>query len=115
MSGGDDFDPPGFSVAVTGQCKRMVVEPHGELDLATAPMLTERVKEALAGADGNIDEIAVQLADVAFIDLAGVRALWTCRELARERGADLVLAGARRQARILLELCSLAGWLDGAG
>jgi hypothetical protein len=44
-----------------------------------------------------------------------VRALWTCRELARERGADLVLAGARRQARILLELCSLAGWLDGAG
>ncbi len=95
---------PGFTVSIQRLGRRVVVAPHGELDLATAPLLTERIPEAL---EPGLDEVVMQLTDVDFVDLAGLRAISRCEELAQAQGATFVVADARPQPRRLFELCAL--------
>jgi anti-sigma B factor antagonist len=95
---------PGFTVSIQHLGRRVVVAPHGELDLATAPELTERMSEALGH---DFDEIVLQLTDVEFVDLAGVRAIARCEELADAHGASFAVTDPQPQARRLFELCAL--------
>jgi anti-anti-sigma factor len=87
--------------------RRLVVAPHGELDLATAPELAERMAEALRQADPGLDEVVMHMTDVGFVDLAGLRSISQCEELAQAHGASFVVADVRPQARRLFELCAV--------
>lgn len=98
---------PWFTVSIQRLGPRVVVAPRGELDLATAAELTERVSEVLSQADDGLDEVIMQLSEVDFLDLAGLRAISRCEELAQAHGAAFHIADAQPQAHRLFELCAL--------
>ncbi|HWK29683.1 MAG TPA: STAS domain-containing protein [Solirubrobacter sp.] len=83
MSGEDAFRPPRFDVTVAEGPERTTIALSGELDLVSAPQLTE----ALAGAAGR--PITIDLRELAFMDSTGLRALLGA---ARDHG-ELKLAG----------------------
>jgi anti-anti-sigma factor len=91
-----------FEVSARREGPRLVLEPRGELDLATAPRLERVLADALA--TEAVAEITVDLAGVDFLDLSGLRALCSCARLARDRGAAFALSSVPRQSRMLFEL-----------
>ncbi len=95
---------PWFTVSVHRFGHRIVIAPNGELDLATAPELAERMAEAL---EPGLDEVVLQLTDVEFLDLAGIRAIAQCERLAEDQGASFIVTGPQPQAQRLFELCAL--------
>lgn len=66
-----------------------VVRPHGELDISTAPHLTEFLS---AHARGN-DRVVLDMRGVSFLDGRGVRALLAGDRRARAVGSQLVIVG----------------------
>lgn len=80
-----------------------VVAAEGELDLDTAPALTEWLCGALAG---GARRIVVDLRDVSFIDSSGLMALHGAHMAAAESGAALVLRGVSPH---ILNLLSASG------
>jgi len=75
----------------------------GEIDMATAGQLAAALGQALA-AHANV---VVDMAEVTFIDAAGLRAIVEAAESLDGR-APLILVNARRVAR-LLDLVGLSG------
>ena len=65
-----------------------VLAVSGELDLATAPGLRERVREMTP--DGPL-KVALDLTAVGFVDSSGLGAMVACLKHVRELGGDLVL------------------------
>jgi anti-anti-sigma factor len=89
------FRPPRFDVAVEDDGSAVLLRLSGELDLVSEPMF----QSALARADGR--PIRIDLAELAFMDSTGLRALLSA---AREI-PDLELRGPLQPAvRRLLEL-----------
>ena len=93
-----------FILASAGGESRLVA--IGELDLAATPTLDERVREMLA--DGS-DQVVIDLRQVTFIDLAGVRLLLQLAQDAHDDGWRLSLIQAGAQVRQIL---TLSGVLD---
>ena len=60
-----------FSTKVIEQDGQRVVEVHGEIDLSTAPQLRHTIQDALRGGWA----VAVDLADVGYMDSTGVGVL----------------------------------------
>jgi len=58
------------------------VVPHGELDVATAPQLTE----ALDAAHGHRQRVVLDLVDVDFIDSSGITAVFLAWQHSRREG-----------------------------
>jgi anti-anti-sigma factor len=69
----------------------VVVTVAGEIDVATAPRLTEAVQAAIRNAS---EHVILDLQPVTFFSSAGVNALITIHERTNRRGIDLHLAGA---------------------
>ena len=76
----------------------------GELDLATAPGLRERVREMTPG--GPL-KVALDLTEVGFVDSSGLGAIVACLKHARELGGELVLVAP--DASPVAKLLSLTG------
>lgn len=111
--------PPGEH-PVTGQPMRLrvsrpgsgtaVVHVRGEVDVLTAPRLTELLVTRLRGA---IRTLVIDLSEVDFLGAAGLSALVHAELLARHRGVTLrVVAGDNRAALRPLTVTGLAGLLD---
>ena len=81
-----------------------VLAVSGELDLATAPGLRERVREMTP--DGPL-KVALDLTQVGFVDSSGLGAIVACLKHVRELGGDLVLAAP--DASPVAKLLSLTG------
>ena len=64
----------------------------GEIDMATAPELRERLVAASAEGEGAV---VVDLSGVAFMDSSGFAVLVTASQRLRSAGRDLVVRGAR--------------------
>jgi anti-sigma B factor antagonist len=84
----------------------VVLRLSGELDLSTADALRSALAEALAGDPGRL---VVDLADVTFVDPAGIRPL--TEAAVRRRGA-VTLRAARPRVRRALTLMELGHLLD---
>jgi anti-sigma B factor antagonist len=108
----DRFHPPGFSLEVTAdEVGRSTVSVGGELDLATAEQFTTTVRAALAEGAVRID-----LAEVSFMDSAGVRALNTALREAAEKGHELVVSKRMQPAVVqILDLTGMSGLLPVEG
>lgn len=65
-----------------------VLAVSGELDLATAPGLRERVRDM---ASDEPLKVALDLTEVGFVDSSGLGAIVACLKHVRELGGDLVL------------------------
>ncbi|MEA3076140.1 MAG: anti-sigma factor antagonist [Actinomycetota bacterium] len=91
--------PPPMVVDVLGT----EISVHGEVDIATAPLL----RSALAGAVAMGARLTVDLAGVTFMDAAGVGVLAGAATLARRVGGDLVLRDPSRPTLRVLDLTRL--------
>ena len=76
----------------------------GELDLSTAPLLARLVEQQIA--TGHLD-VRVDLSELAFCDVRGMRALLAGRRRLAAVGGELTLLHARP---VLLRTASLAGF-----
>ena len=95
---GDDLDLCGIQ---QGDVLRIVVA--GDLDVATVADL--RAAVAALAADGMT--ITLDLDDLTFIDLAGIRELVRLKGIARHAGWKLELAGITERVRQVAALCGL--------
>jgi len=73
----------------------------GELDLRTAPMLTDR----LIGFEGDgIDGIILDLRELSFVDSSGLHAFRRAKDHAATNGHRLAIVGASRGPRQVFDL-----------
>ena len=76
----------------------------GEVDIHTCAQL----EEALLGLVGDgVSKVTLDLADVAFIDSSGLRALVVAHKALEENGGSLVVANPSSMAARLLEVTGL--------
>lgn len=87
---------------------RVVVAPSGQIDMASAPDLAERLAEARRP---GVSEIVVDLAQVDFMDSAGVRVLVQAARESSTSGARLFLQGANGWVARVLEISGVADFL----
>src|SRR3954447_8847558 len=90
------------AIAVVASDDGVTIRVHGEVDLASAPLLDA----ALAGVGGE-GEIEVDLSEMTFCDAAGLRVLEQARRRFRQR---LRVTGANPMLRRLAEIVEME-WL----
>jgi len=99
-----------LSITRRDEAGGVVLALSGELDVVTAPELAQRLDEALAEADAHVK---LDLAELAFVDSAGVSVLIKAKQDAESGGRTLVLARPTEQVRRVFALVGLADWLAG--
>lgn len=97
------MDQQALTVAVRRQLGHVLVTVAGEIDIATAAQLRDR----LAGPADSGQHVIVDLGGVGFIDAAGLRVLASAAAQAADRGGSLRLAAARPWVRRVLTLTAL--------
>ena len=95
--------PPVFACLVEHQTERVVVSVHGELDVASAPVLERRLLELF---NLPLSRVIVDASQLTFIDSAGLRVLVRAHAAAEERSVDFEIEGAS---------CRMQGMLSRAG
>ncbi|HUJ35402.1 MAG TPA: STAS domain-containing protein [Solirubrobacteraceae bacterium] len=99
-----------LSITRRDEAGGVVLALSGELDVVSAPELAQRLDEALAEADAHVK---LDLAELAFVDSAGVSVLIKAKQDAESGGRTLVLARPTEQVRRVFALVGLADWLAG--
>jgi anti-sigma B factor antagonist len=95
-------------IDVRREADMVVLELHGELDLAGAPLLAEEIEKI----DGEPPALLVlDLEDLAFIDSSGLRVILSAHERAGERGQALALTRGSQQVQRLLEIAGVSDHL----
>jgi anti-anti-sigma factor len=79
-------DVPSFELDVEDDNGRVAFIPRGELDLATAPEVEERVLAAVRSGDR---QVVLDLRQLTFMDSTGVRTIVAAHKAAEETGTDL--------------------------
>ena len=82
----------GFHAAVDRSAATVLFRLHGELDLATAPELTEAVAAAL---DSRPRALAVALSELTFVDSTGLNVLVAAHRRAQDDGCTFVVRACR--------------------
>lgn len=96
-------DVPSFSVETSEQQGVVVVRASGEIDVATAPQIESQLISMIDGGSS----VALDLAEVTFIDSSGLRALVTARQRAEEKAVAFSLAGRSAAVERLLQVTGL--------
>lgn len=78
-----------------------VIIVAGELDIASAPMLKDAIERAR---EDDAEDLVVDLRDLEFMDVSGLRVLIRAHQHAEEAGGRLRLANLRESVRRLLRL-----------
>ena len=90
---------------------RIRVRVRGELDLATAPLLGE----ALSRLRERGEPVVLDLDELAFIDMSGLRAVLAAAEKASGNGGAFAITEGSSQVRRLIALVRLDGQLPRDG
>lgn len=85
----------------------IVISVSGEVDLATAADLERALSDALTST--NASTIEVDLAQVEFMDSAGLRVLVAARKQAEDAGRTLKLRSPHDRVRRIIEITGLSG------
>lgn len=88
----------------------VVISLHGELDLLTAPAVSEELLAIAKVAQAS--EIVVDLSDVTFMDSAGLKPITEAVTLLRQRDKTLRLCGVTRSSAHLIRAAGLARSLN---
>lgn len=107
----DDPGPGGLSVTVSRQGATLALVVHGELDLATAPVL----EVALDSIAPDVAEVVVDLDDVTVFGSTGVDLLVGAGQRLATAGTRLRVQGGRALTRRVIEVCGVAEVLALAG
>jgi len=81
-----------------------VIQPSGKLNMVSAPALRELINSTVA--EGNA-RIALDLAQVDFIDSSGLGALISGLKTTRQAGGDLRIASPTEQVQLVLQLTNM--------
>ncbi len=98
-----DPDAAAFTMSARGE-RDVVLELAGELDVVGATTLAEEIEAILAHGP---DRLVVDLAELDFVDSAGLATLVHGHNAAEAAGTEFVLASPTRQCSELLEITSL--------
>ncbi|WP_432058522.1 STAS domain-containing protein [Streptomyces sp. bgisy022] len=100
---------PGVRLRESTVAGTVIVAPHGELDLLTAPALAARLDALTAGPS---PDVVVDLRAVSFIDCSALGVLCRARNRVRIRGGRLRLVSRSPGFRRLLHHTRLGGVFD---
>jgi anti-anti-sigma factor len=98
----------GFEIVVVPAREQIVLRAIGELDLAAAPTLRDAANDLCAA---GFDQLVVDLRQVTFIDLVGIRMLLALAKASRNDGWQLSLTEGGRQVLMMLALTGAEGQL----
>jgi|1186.fasta_scaffold859446_1 anti-sigma B factor antagonist len=90
-------DVPSFELAVDSADGRVTFTPRGELDLATAPELEEKVLGAVRDAARTV---VLDLRELTFMDSTGVRTIVSAHQAAEESGCELLVVRPARESPV---------------
>lgn len=90
------------------QSEWTVIHPVGEIDLAVADGLRAAVLEALSSAD----RVAIDFAEVTFVDSTGLSVIAAAVREAKALGTHLVLVGLTERTRRVLEITGMTSIVD---
>lgn len=103
---------PPFEVRCEETETRARLELRGELDMSSAPMLT---RELDAVESHHPKEIVLDLAELSFMDVTGLRTILDAARRARRAGSALVIANPLPHITRLLELTAIDQTLEVLG
>lgn len=93
-----------LQVAIRWGPQRLILEIEGELDMASASLLTD----TLDGADLQaVDTVVLDLRSVSFIDSTGLRTIFSARNTVREAGRRFAVTPGSPQVQRVLSLTRL--------
>jgi anti-anti-sigma factor len=95
-------------IAVTDQPGWAIVQPAGEIDLATVSQLEEALEASISG-DSNV---ALDLTEVTFMDSTGLRAVLAVNETMTAGGRRLALIVAAGPVDRLLDISGVGQTLE---
>src|SRR4051794_41670550 len=90
-------DVPSFELVVDSSDGRVTFTPRGELDLATAPELEDKVLAAVG--DGS-QPVVIDLRELTFMDSTGVRTIVSAHQTAEASGCDLRVVRPPRESPV---------------
>ena len=93
-----------MSLVIEPRGNTTIVEVIDRFDVITAP---EIKAELLKAAEGGADTIVIDLSQVTFLDSSGVGVLVAAHKTLEHLGGRLHLAGATKQAQLVLRLTQL--------
>jgi anti-anti-sigma factor len=102
--------PDGFTLRSRRHERSLEVALGGDLDMAAAFKLEPAVERLLAADD--VQSLELDLADVAFVDSAGLGAILAIRERTHRAGIEIAIARPSDPVRRLLELTGNRQLLD---
>ena len=100
--------PVPFHISATVRRSQPTITVAGELDLATAPLLEERLDVIIGDATADV---AVDLSQVTFLDSSGLNVLAAAHQRLTTSGAQLVVVDASPFVLTALEVSGLDGFL----
>jgi anti-sigma B factor antagonist len=89
------------------------VQPAGELDMAATFMLEPEIERLLA--EDGVRRLVLNLAEVPFIDSAGIGALLSIRERTERLSVEMALTNVPAPVQRVLELTGTEGVAAGVG
>jgi anti-sigma B factor antagonist len=101
VQAGDDTRTAHLRVDLRREPDRVVLSLHGELDLASAPLLQTQLDIAEAG---EAKLIVLDVQSLEFTDSTGLRTILAAHERAREHGHELALTRVQQQLQRLLAI-----------
>jgi anti-sigma B factor antagonist len=105
----EDEAPGEFTMTVRGDGPDVVVEMSGEFDLHAANQVGHRLGTIVDGAKGAVE---VDATGVTFIDSAGLHALLTARDRARDRGVSFQVGPTSPQVASVIEITGVSDLLS---
>ena len=90
-------DLPSFELGVDNGDDRVTFTPRGELDLATAPELEDKVLGAVREG-GRV--VVLDLRELTFMDSTGVRTIVAAHQVAEETGNELRVVRPQRESAV---------------
>ena len=101
-----ELSAPPFKVGVSQVMRgRFLVRVSGELDMTTAGQVREKIIELL---DGNARRIALDCAELSFIDSAGIGMLVGAEKRARQQACEFVVCRPTSAVMRALETTGVA-------
>lgn len=111
MPDGSAASAPYFDVTIVATGHATKLGLHGELDLASAPRLAERLEEACRSSHA----LVVDVAELRFCDSSGIRELLRAAARCAQDGTDFKVVGASGTVRRVFEVSGVAETLGLAG
>lgn len=101
--------PAGFDVRVDAGQGPPTVEPAGQLDLGTVPLLTQALEKIEAGGP---PVLVLDLRGVTFLDSTGLGAIIAAQKRANAAGRRLVLVRGSEQIQKIFRLVALEDYFE---